>query len=161
MKVDKVIARLKADPHRTETLRSAGENLGDEIPRGRREVLDSFRAKLVGITGHVPFNTWTRGYLDALRDVAAAACAVFRNEEISPRECPGVTAALRSHLEYGDPDEIIFREGFTGRPITAAEALELLEKGDPLMREFIQDIHGVALRTVRVRQKKEEGANEG
>lgn len=156
MKVDKVIERLKPDPHNMDALRSAGESLGDEIPKGQLKVLNAFLVQMVRITEHIPFNTWTRGYLDALMDVAAAASAVLRNEEIRPSECPAVTAALRSHLEYGDPDEVIFREGIAGRPITAAEALKMLEEGSPLIREFIQDVHGAALRTVLVRRKKEE-----
>ncbi len=71
---------------------------------------------------------------------------------VDERWCPLVTEALEQHLEYGDPQEGVFvsREG----ALTAARVLEMLLARDPRVLRFVEDVHGAALRAVRVRRRK-------
>jgi AAA ATPase domain len=64
--------------------------------------------------------------------------------------------ALQRMLEYMPPDEIIFRHG-DGSPITATEMLRLLQEGDDDAVRFLADLHGAALRMVKVGAKKKAG----
>jgi hypothetical protein len=64
--------------------------------------------------------------------------------------------ALQRMLEYMPPAEVVFRHG-NGSPITAADMLQLLEEGDDVAVAFLEDLHGAALRMVKVGAKKKAG----
>lgn len=61
--------------------------------------------------------------------------------------------ALQKLLEYAPPDEVVFRRG-DGAPVTAAEMLRLLQEDDDVAVRFLEDVHGAAVRMVRVGAKK-------
>ena len=61
--------------------------------------------------------------------------------------------ALQKLLEYAPPDEVVFRRG-GGSPVTAGEMLRLLQEDDDVAVRFLQDVHGAAVRMVRVGAKK-------
>jgi hypothetical protein len=66
--------------------------------------------------------------------------------------CPLVVEALKDHLRIGDPEEPLLNDG--KRVYTAQRVLEMLMQRDPRVLRFIEDIHGAALRTVRIRKRK-------
>jgi hypothetical protein len=71
--------------------------------------------------------------------------------------CAQVTAALRRHLERGDPEERFSLPGRSVRgssSVTARKLLELLEAGDERALGFVQDVHNAALRSIRQRHRK-------
>ena len=61
--------------------------------------------------------------------------------------------ALTEFLRYLDADDIAFRRS-DGSPICVSEMLDMLQRDDPLAIEFLRDVHGAAVRAVRVRSKK-------
>lgn len=77
MKPERVVARLALDPTDKQLLNRTGDALGDEIPRWRVDVLDDFRSRLATQLNNVT-DPYTRGYITALRDVAAGATARIR-----------------------------------------------------------------------------------
>jgi energy-coupling factor transporter ATP-binding protein EcfA2 len=60
---------------------------------------------------------------------------------------------LQRMLEYMPGDEVVFRRA-DGSPITAAEMLRMLQEGTDDAVRFLEDLHGAALRMVRVAAKK-------
>jgi energy-coupling factor transporter ATP-binding protein EcfA2 len=65
--------------------------------------------------------------------------------------------ALQRMLEYTPPEEVVFRRG-DGSPVTAGEMLRLLQEDDALAVSFLQDVHGAAVRMVKVQSKKPKDA---
>lgn len=61
--------------------------------------------------------------------------------------------ALADFLSYMEADEVVFRRP-DGSPVSAGEMLEMLQHDDPVAVEFLRDVHGAALRAVRVRHSK-------
>lgn len=61
--------------------------------------------------------------------------------------------ALQQMLGYLDADTVVFRRP-DGAPVTAEEMLDMLQRDDPVARAFTDDIHGAALRSVRVKHKQ-------
>ena len=64
---------------------------------------------------------------------------------------PAKHALLRS-MSYLDPDEVVFRRP-GGAPVSCQEMIEMLERDDPAAMGFLEDVHGAAIRVVRVRAK--------
>lgn len=69
--------------------------------------------------------------------------------------------ALQRMLRYLPEDEVTFRRG-DGAPVSARELLDLLEKDDDpsddnIAMQFLDDLHGAALRAVRVGARKKAG----
>jgi hypothetical protein len=60
---------------------------------------------------------------------------------------------LQHMLEYMPAEEVVFRRA-DGSPITAAEMLRMLQEGADDAVRFLEDLHGAALRMVRVAAKK-------
>lgn len=96
------------------------------------------------------------GYFDvSLRD----GCTVVERADLTrvDREHlyePGPAKhALQRLLEYAPEDEVVFRRS-NGTGITAQEMLRLLQEDDDAAVSFLQDIHGAAVRMVRVQAKK-------
>ncbi|MGK4006504.1 AAA family ATPase [Sorangium sp. So ce1036] len=63
--------------------------------------------------------------------------------------------ALEHLLQYAPEDEIIFRRP-DGAGVTASEMLRLLQEDDAVALHFLQDIHGAAVRMVKVQAKKRQ-----
>jgi hypothetical protein len=61
--------------------------------------------------------------------------------------------ALQRLLEYAPASEIVFRRG-DGSPVSAGEMLTLLQEDDDIAVRFLQDVHGAAVRMVKVGAKK-------
>jgi hypothetical protein len=61
--------------------------------------------------------------------------------------------ALAEFLRYMDADAIVFRRS-DGSPVNASEMLEMLQRDDDVAVEFLRDVHGAAVRAVRVKSKK-------
>ena len=63
--------------------------------------------------------------------------------------------ALQRLLQYAPEDEIVFRRA-DGSSVTAKKMLTLLQEDDALAVKFLQDVHGAAVRMVKVQAKKPE-----
>jgi len=118
-------------------------------------------------------NAHQRGFRDEMalheviteRDAARAETAEMRAEgarlqqRIGELEQGGVANrdmvkdALVGFLQYLDKDDIVFRRP-NGDPVSIGEALEMLERNDPLMVEFLRDVYAVAVRAVWVKSKR-------
>lgn len=61
--------------------------------------------------------------------------------------------ALLRMLEYLPADEVIFRQP-DGTPIPIADMLRHLQEDDELAVEFLQDLHGAAMRMLKVKSKR-------
>lgn len=61
--------------------------------------------------------------------------------------------ALEKLLQYAPEDEIVFRRS-DGSGVTAKEMMRLLQEDDALAVRFLQDVHGAAVRMVKVQSKK-------
>ena len=61
--------------------------------------------------------------------------------------------ALAGFLRYMDDDAIVYRTS-DGQPVSVREMLDMLQRDDPLAVEFLRDVHGAAVRAVRVQSKK-------
>lgn len=72
--------------------------------------------------------------------VTAVLLAMFRS---------GIQDVLR-----GLGDEVLFRRSDNGAPITATQALEMLERGDPDIRDFLQDVVSASIRMLQLRQSR-------
>lgn len=64
--------------------------------------------------------------------------------------------ALARLLQYAPEDEVVFRRS-DGSPVTAKEMLGLLQEDDDVAVKFLQDVHGAAVRMVKVQAKKPQG----
>jgi hypothetical protein len=60
--------------------------------------------------------------------------------------------ALADFLSYMDADTVVFRRS-DGSPVSASEMLDMLQRDDPVAVEFLRDVHGAAVRAVRVKHK--------
>ncbi|WP_437678594.1 AAA family ATPase [Sorangium sp. So ce131] len=100
------------------------------------------------------------GYLDVSLE---EGCTVVKREDLTriDREHlyePGPAKhALQRMLEYTPPEEIVFRRA-DGSPVTAQEMLRMLQEDDAVAVSFLQDVHGAAVRMVRVQSKQPRGA---
>ena len=65
--------------------------------------------------------------------------------------------ALRVFLRTLEPGDIVFRTN-DGSPVSVQEMLELLQSDDPLAKAFLEDVHGEAVRAVRVKSKRQGDA---
>ncbi|WP_433934946.1 AAA family ATPase [Sorangium cellulosum] len=63
--------------------------------------------------------------------------------------------ALEHLLHYAPEDEVVFRRP-DGAGVTAKEMLRLLQEDDAVALHFLQDIHGAAVRMVKVQAKKRQ-----
>ncbi|KYF78390.1 hypothetical protein BE17_43395 [Sorangium cellulosum] len=63
--------------------------------------------------------------------------------------------ALEHLLQYAPEDEVVFRRP-DGAGVTAKEMLQLLQEDDAVALHFLQDIHGAAVRMVKVQAKKRQ-----
>ncbi|XXT22372.1 AAA family ATPase [Sorangium sp. So ce429] len=63
--------------------------------------------------------------------------------------------ALEHLLGYAPDDEVVFRRP-DGAGVTAKEMLRLLQEDDAIALHFLQDIHGAAVRMVKVQAKKRQ-----
>ncbi|WP_437592070.1 AAA family ATPase [Sorangium sp. So ce1000] len=63
--------------------------------------------------------------------------------------------ALENLLQYAPEDEIVFRRP-DGAGVTASEMQRLLQEDDAVALRFLQDIHGAAVRMVKVQSKKRQ-----
>jgi hypothetical protein len=61
--------------------------------------------------------------------------------------------ALADFLSYMEADAVVFRRP-DGSPVSAGEMLDMLQRDDPLAVEFLRDVHGAAVRAVRVKSKQ-------
>jgi hypothetical protein len=61
--------------------------------------------------------------------------------------------ALEKLLQYAPEDEIVFRRS-DGSGVTAKEMMRLLQEDDALAVRFLQDVHGAAVRMVKIQSKK-------
>lgn len=61
--------------------------------------------------------------------------------------------ALAEFLRYMEPDAVVFRRP-DGSPVSVSEMLDMLQRDDPVAVEFLRDVHGAAVRAVRVKHKK-------
>lgn len=66
---------------------------------------------------------------------------------------PAKHALMRS-MSYLEPEDVVFRRP-DGTPVSCQEMLEMLERDDPVAMGFLKDVHGAAIRAVRVRAKDE------
>jgi hypothetical protein len=96
------------------------------------------------------------GYYDvSLRD----GCTVVERSDLTriDREHlyePGPAKhALARLLGYAPADEVVFRRA-DGTPVTAEEMLRLLQEDDDVAVQFLRDVHGAAVRMVRVQAGK-------
>lgn len=62
--------------------------------------------------------------------------------------------ALQRLLQYAPPGDIVFRRG-DGTGVTAGEMLRLLQEDDEIAVSFLQDIHGAALRMIKVHASRQ------
>ena len=69
---------------------------------------------------------------------------------VGPSDSYLIRNALEKYLLYGNTDSMVFREGATGKPVSAVKMLELIKEGSPLTTAFIEDIAGAALKVLRV-----------
>lgn len=65
--------------------------------------------------------------------------------------------ALARMLEYMPADEVVFRRP-DGSGVTANEMLRLLQNDDDVAVRFLEDVHGAAVRMVKIGAKKKAGA---
>lgn len=100
------------------------------------------------------------GYYDvSLRD----GCTVVERADLTriDREHlyePGPAKhALARLLQYAPEDEVVFRRP-DGAPVTAKEMLRLLQEDDEVAVRFLQDVHGAAVRMVKVQQARKPQA---
>ncbi|WP_437758167.1 AAA family ATPase [Sorangium sp. So ce1389] len=63
--------------------------------------------------------------------------------------------ALEHLLQYAPEDEVVFRRP-DGAGVTAKEMLRLLQEDDAVALHFLQDVHGAAVRMVKVQAKKRQ-----
>jgi|GEM_PF-2486459 hypothetical protein len=61
--------------------------------------------------------------------------------------------ALEKLLQYAPEDEIVFRKS-DGTGVTAKEMMRLLQEDDALAVRFLEDVHGAAVRMVKIQSKK-------
>lgn len=61
--------------------------------------------------------------------------------------------ALEHSLRYLDRDEVVFRQS-DGTPVSAGAMLDMLRRDDRQALEFLRDVHGAAVRAVRVKSEK-------
>jgi hypothetical protein len=61
--------------------------------------------------------------------------------------------ALEKLLQYAPEDEIVFRRS-DGTGVTAKEMMRLLQEDDALAVRFLEDVHGAAVRMVKIQSKK-------
>lgn len=74
---------------------------------------------------------------------------------------PGPAKHILQHfLGYMDENAVVFRRP-DGTPVTIREMLDLLQRDDPLAKEFLDDVHGAAVRAVRVKHKAPTTENAG
>lgn len=59
-----------------------------------------------------------------------------------------VRDALARALTYVPATEVVFRDWFGGQPITAEDALRMIDAKDPRIDRFIDTVHGTALNMV-------------
>lgn len=97
------------------------------------------------------------GYFDVSLD--AEGCTVVTRADLTrvDREHlyePGPAKhALQRMLEYTPRDVVVFRR-VDGSPVTAEEMLRMLQEDDAVAVAFLQDVHGAAVRMVKVQNKK-------
>jgi len=65
--------------------------------------------------------------------------------------------ALAQLLRYAPDDEVVFRRA-DGAPVTAKDMLRLLQEDDETAVRFLNNLHGAALRIVRLDARREESA---
>lgn len=65
--------------------------------------------------------------------------------------------ALAQLLHYAPPDEVVFRRP-DGAPVTAQEMTSLLQRDDETALHFLRNLHGAALRVVRLDARRRGGA---
>jgi hypothetical protein len=87
------------------------------------------------------------------RITLGARITALRAESLRPTG--PLPAALEHLLQYAPEDEIIFRRP-DGAGVTASEMLRLLREDDAVALHFLQDIHGAAVRMVKVQAKKRQ-----
>jgi hypothetical protein len=98
------------------------------------------------------------GYFDVSLDERGAT-RVERKQGLSEIDLrhlyePGPAKhALADFLSYMDADTVVFRRS-DGSPVSAREMLDMLQRDDPVALEFLRDVHGAAVRAVRVKSKK-------
>ncbi|WP_437946108.1 AAA family ATPase [Sorangium sp. So ce296] len=104
------------------------------------------------------FDLDSTGYYDvSLED----GCTVVERADLSriDREHlyePGPAKhALEHLLRYAPEDEVVFRRS-DGAGVTAKEMLRLLQEDDAVALHFLQDVHGAAVRMVKVQAKKHQ-----
>ena len=66
---------------------------------------------------------------------------------------------LQRLLRRMDENTVLFRRP-DGSPISIREMLELLQRDDPLAKEFLNDVHGAAVHAVRIKNKTPAPASE-
>jgi hypothetical protein len=97
------------------------------------------------------------GYFDVSLDERGAT-RVERKQGLSEIDLrhlyePGPAKhALADFLSYMDADTVVFRRS-DGGPVSAGEMLDMLQRDDPVALEFLRDVHGAAVRAVRVKHK--------
>jgi hypothetical protein len=63
--------------------------------------------------------------------------------------------ALAKLLQYAPEDEIVFRKS-DGSGVTAKEMIRLLQEDDALAMRFLEDVHGAAVRMVKIQSQKSD-----
>ncbi len=64
--------------------------------------------------------------------------------------------ALLDVLHYLEPDEVAYRRADNGDTVTVQQMIGLLQADDSLAKQFLDDIHGAAVRAVRVQSKRKK-----
>jgi hypothetical protein len=124
-----------------------------------RLVEEKYISQLFIATHSNLFDLDPTGYFDVSLE---GGCTVVKRAELTriDREHlyePGPAKhALQRMLEYTPADEVVFRRS-DGSPVTAKEMLRLLQEDDAVAVSFLQDIHGAAVRAVKVKAKRSEG----
>lgn len=121
-----------------------------------RLVEEKFLDQLFIATHSNLFDLDPTGYFDvSLKD----GCTVVTRSDLTriDREHlyePGPAKhALEKLLQYAPAEEIVFRRS-DGRGVTAEEMMRLLQEDDALAVRFLEDVHGAAVRMVKIQSKK-------
>jgi hypothetical protein len=122
-----------------------------------RLITDGYLEQLFIATHSNLFDLDPTGYYDVSQD-ARGATRVERKplSEIDREHLyePGPAKhALAEFLRYMEPDAVVFRRP-DGNPVSVTEMLDMLQRDDPVAVEFLRDVHGAAVRAVRVKHKK-------
>jgi hypothetical protein len=122
-----------------------------------RLVTEGYLDQLFIATHSNLFDLDPTGYFDVSLDERGATCVERKPlSEIDRQHLyePGPAKhALAEFLSYMDADAVVFRRS-DGSPVSAGEMLDMLQRDDPVAVEFLRDVHGAAVRAVRVKSKK-------